>query len=61
MRTFVREESLKPAQQKPEIEIFDYEKATAIIKNAKTITVGNCACRSVAKSAGFGLHFFAFF
>ena len=37
---------------KPEIEIFDYEKASAIIKKAKTVSVGNCACRSYHKAAG---------
>lgn len=62
-RTFVNEESIglnKPQQgidksqipAKPHVEIFDYETATKVIKKAKTIGVGNCSCRTVARDCG---------
>lgn len=63
-RSFVREESIglntpKPDNDKsqtqiarPQVEIFDYETATKVIKKARTIGVGLCSCRSVAKECG---------
>lgn len=49
MRTFIHEETISDSDM---VKVLDYEKATEMMKKAKTIAVGQCACRTVAKLAG---------